>query len=108
VATRAQAFCLTRIDNPTPNTTGLLGPDPVFHHDYAMGTDLTQPVIVAQLLIDDRPPSPLLIDGHPPAVPGLAQRRPAACPRTCTPSPEGRQVQQDLRLGPAATWHTPR
>ena len=62
--TWAQPFGLTRIDNPNPHTIGLLGPAPdAFDRDYAMSTDLTKPVIVAHLLIDGLPPSPLLIDG---------------------------------------------
>jgi hypothetical protein len=107
VATWAQAFGLTRIDNPTPHTIGLLGPDRNgFDRDYAMGTDLTQPLIVAQLLIDGLEPSPLLIDGTHRLYRAWREAVPRLPAYVLTVA-ESRQVQEDLRLGPGRTWLAP-
>lgn len=46
-----------------PDTAPILGVGPGFDRDYAMGTDLTEPLIVATLRTSDHGHSPLLIDG---------------------------------------------
>jgi hypothetical protein len=104
----ADAFGLTRIDNPTPNTIGLLGPTPDgLDREYAMTTDLTRPVIVAQLLIDGLPPSPLFIDGthrlYRAWREGVAQ-----LPAYVLTVAESRQIQREIRLGPGRSWLAPR
>lgn len=46
-----------------PETAPILGVGPGFDRDYAMTTDLTEPLIVATLRTSDHGRSPLLIDG---------------------------------------------
>lgn len=46
-----------------PETAPILGIGPGFDRDYAMTTDLTEPLIVATLRTSDHGQSPLLIDG---------------------------------------------
>jgi hypothetical protein len=100
VPTWAQAFGLTRLDHPEPNTIGLLGPAPdAFDRDYAMGTDLAKPLIVAHLLIKGVEPSPLLIDGTHRLYRAWREGVPRLPAYVLTVG-ESRQVQQDRRLGP--------
>jgi len=107
VPTWAQAYGLTRIDNPTPHTIGLLGPArDGFDRDYAMGTDLTKPLIVAQLLIDGLEPSALLIDGTHRLYRAWHEDVPRLPAYVLTVA-ESRQVQKKLSLGPGRTWLAP-
>ena len=46
-----------------PETAPILGVGPGFNRDYAMTTELSDPVIVATLRTSDHAHSPLLIDG---------------------------------------------
>lgn len=46
-----------------PDTAPILGVGPGFDRDYAMTTDLAEPLIVATLRTSDHGRSPLLIDG---------------------------------------------
>lgn len=46
-----------------PETAPILGVGPGFDRDYAMTTDLSEPLIVATLRTSDHGRSPLLIDG---------------------------------------------
>jgi hypothetical protein len=63
VAAWANAYGLTRIDDPDPTTVSLIGPTgDGLNREYAIGTDLTKPVLVATLEVDGEP-APLLIDG---------------------------------------------
>jgi hypothetical protein len=60
----ANAYGLHHLDNPNPWATNLIGPTSnTLHRAYAMTTDLTTPVIVAQIPIPGQQPAPLLIDG---------------------------------------------
>ena len=59
----ATAYGLTRIDNNDPRAMSLIGPAvDALDRAYAMTTDLTKPVIVAQIAVNEHPPAPLLID----------------------------------------------
>jgi hypothetical protein len=63
VAAWANAYGLTHIDDPDTHTVNFIGPTREgLNREYAMGTDLTQPVIVATLEANGEP-TPLLIDG---------------------------------------------
>lgn len=63
VAAWANAYGLTHIDDPNPRSVNLIGPTrDGLNREYAMGTDLTKPVIVATLEASGEP-NPLLIDG---------------------------------------------
>ncbi|MCG8914895.1 hypothetical protein L6E12_03710 [Actinokineospora sp. PR83] len=57
----ANAFGLPGLE--TPGMIRLLGPGPYFDKDYAMTTDLSDPVIVATLVDKEGVASPLFIDG---------------------------------------------
>ena len=60
----ATAYGLTRLDDPHQRTVSLIGPtSTALDRAYAMTTDLTTPLILAQLTITAQPPAPLLIDG---------------------------------------------
>jgi|SRR5579875_4162110 len=63
VAVWAGAYGLDREPGADPHTIALIGPGPEFDPGYAMGTDLSQPVIVATFTIEGHPDTPLLIDG---------------------------------------------
>jgi hypothetical protein len=59
----ANAYGLTHIDDPNPTTVNLIGPTRAgLNRAYAMGTDLTKPVLVATLQASGEP-APLFIDG---------------------------------------------
>lgn len=63
VAAWANAYGLTHIDDPNPRTISLIGPtSDSLNREYAMGTDLTKPVLVATLEVGGQP-APLFIDG---------------------------------------------
>ena len=107
VPTWAQAYGLTRIDNPTPHTIGLLGPArDGFDRDYAMSTDLAKPLIVAQPTVNGHPPAPLLIDGIHRLYRAWREHVPQL-PAWLLTADETRQIQHDVRLGPGRTRLTP-
>ncbi|MEH1129425.1 hypothetical protein [Micromonospora sp. CPCC 206061] len=63
VAVWANAYGLTTIDDPAPGTVSLIGPTrDGLDREYAIGIDLTKPVIVATLETSGEPAA-LLIDG---------------------------------------------
>ncbi|WP_144118359.1 hypothetical protein [Catellatospora sichuanensis] len=107
VATWADAYGLTRLDDPPSQTIGLIGPaSDGFDRVYAMSTDLANPVIVATLPIPGQPPGPLLIDGthrlYRAWREGVAQ-----LPAHVLTVAETRQVRRDARLGPDRTRLNP-
>jgi hypothetical protein len=60
----ARAYGLLPAPGGSPHTVSLIGPGPDFDPDYAMGTDLDEPLIVASVTADGTgQPYPLLIDG---------------------------------------------
>ena len=63
VAAWANTYGLTHIDDPDPRTVTLIGPTrDGLDREYAMGTDLSKPGIVATLEVDGEPTA-LFIDG---------------------------------------------
>jgi hypothetical protein len=63
VAAWASAYGLDREPGASPHSIPLIGPGPEFDPGYAMGTDLSLPVILATFAIEGQPDTPLLIDG---------------------------------------------
>ncbi|WP_327038101.1 hypothetical protein [Micromonospora maris] len=64
VTTWATAYGLTRLDDPHQRAVSLIGPtSTALNRTHAMTTELTTPLIVAQLDITGHPHAPLLIDG---------------------------------------------
>ena len=60
----ARAYGLVPAPGGSPHTVSLIGPGPDFDPQYAMTTDLDEPLIIASVTADGTgPPSPLLIDG---------------------------------------------
>jgi hypothetical protein len=59
----ASALGLDREPGTDPHTIALFGPGPGFDPTYALGTDLSRPVILATLTPAGQRPAPLLIDG---------------------------------------------
>ena len=59
----ARAYGLIPGPGSTPHSVPLIGPGPGFDPDYAMTTDLDDPVIIASITVAGEPPTPLLIDG---------------------------------------------
>lgn len=75
-----------------PTSTGL-------DRAYAMTTDLTKPLIVAQLIITGHPPSPLLIDGIHRLHRAWREHVPQL-PAYLLTAEESRQIQDNTLLGP--------
>jgi hypothetical protein len=60
----ARAYGLLPAPGGSPHTVPLIGPGPHFGPQYAMGTDLDEPLIITSVTADGTgPPCPLLIDG---------------------------------------------
>jgi hypothetical protein len=60
----ARAYGLIPAPGSSPHTVSLIGPGPGFDPEYAMGTDLDEPVIIATLTSPaGEAAGPLLIDG---------------------------------------------
>lgn len=59
----AHAYGLIPAPGASPHSVSLLGPGPGFDHDFAMTTDLSQPVIIATVPVPGGSPASLLIDG---------------------------------------------
>jgi hypothetical protein len=107
VPTWATAYGLTRLDDPDPRTVGLLGPaSHALHRAYAMTTDLTKPVIVAQLDISGNPPAALLIDGTHRLYRAWRDGVPRL-PAYLLTIEETRQIQDNALLGPSGTSVVP-
>ncbi|MDT4995496.1 MAG: hypothetical protein QOH97_5388 [Actinoplanes sp.] len=103
VATWAAAYGLTHIDNEDRRTVNLIGPTrSTFNRAFAMTTDLTKPVIVAQVAVGERPPAPLLIDGTHRLYRAWREDRPRLPAYLLTPE-ESRQIRDDVLLGPGGT-----
>lgn len=101
VATWAAAYGLTHLDNPHPHRINLIGPaSNTLDRAYAMTTDLTKPVIVAQLDIAGHPPSPLLIDGTHRLYHAWRHGVPRL-PAYLLTAGETRQIQDHTLLGPS-------
>lgn len=67
----ARAYGLTPDPGSGPRSVALIGPGPGFDPEYAMTTDLDDPVIIATITVPGEPPAPLLIDGY--ARPGTVR-----------------------------------
>ncbi len=64
VAPWARAYGLIPAPGGGPHAVPLIGPGPEFDPEYAMTTDLDEPVIIASVTIaGSGPPAPLLNDG---------------------------------------------
>jgi hypothetical protein len=101
VAAWATAYGLTRIDNKTRRAVSLLGPAADgFDRTYAMTTDVTKPVIVAQLGTR-RQPFPLLIDGTHRLYRGWREGH-DHLPAYLLTLEESLQIRDDVLLGPNA------
>jgi hypothetical protein len=59
----ARAYGLTPDPGGGPRSVALIGPGPGFDPEYAMTTDLDDPVIIASVTVPGELPAPLLIDG---------------------------------------------
>lgn len=59
----ARAYGLTPDPGSGPRSVSLIGPGPGFDPEYAMTTDLDDPVIIARITVPGEPSAPLLIDG---------------------------------------------
>jgi hypothetical protein len=60
----ARAYGLIPSPGSSPHAVPLIGPGPGFDPDYALTTDLDDPVIIASITAaGSGPPAPLLIDG---------------------------------------------
>ncbi len=96
----ATAYGITRLDDRQPTSVNLIGPTrDAVDRDYAMTTDLTQPVILGQLAINNLPPAALLIDG----VHRLYRAWREAIPRLpahLLTVEETLRIQRDALLGP--------
>jgi hypothetical protein len=100
VAVWANAYGLTGIDDPHPHTISLVGPTRAgLDRAYAMTTDLTVPVIVAQLNPGGQP-APLLIDGVHRLYHAWRDGEPRL-PAYLLSVAETQQVQHGLIIGPA-------
>ena len=63
-----------------PHAISLIGPGPGFDPEYAMGTDLDEPVIIATITSPaGEPAGPLLIDGYAPPVTVRSEAVAAVC-----------------------------
>ncbi|MFD6568594.1 hypothetical protein [Micromonospora profundi] len=103
----AAAYGLTHLDNPNPWLTSLIGPtDTALNRTYAMTTDLTQPLIVAQISVNQAPPGPLLIDGTHRLYRAWREHVPRL-PAYVLTVEETRQIQDDRLLGPNGTSTIP-
>ncbi|RAO00733.1 hypothetical protein LAH08_02986 [Micromonospora noduli] len=50
----AAAYSLAHLDNPNPSATSLIGPtNTALNRTYAMTTDLAEPLIVAQISVNE-------------------------------------------------------
>ena len=84
----ARAYGLVPAPGGSPRTVSLIGPGPDFDPEYAMTTDLDDPVIIATITADGEPAGPLLIDG---------------CHRLYKAAQLGREHLPSLVLTPAET-----
>ncbi|WP_327643665.1 hypothetical protein [Micromonospora zamorensis] len=107
VSAWAAAYGLAHLDNFNPWATSLIGPtSTALNRTYAMTTDLSQPLIVAQISVNGAPPGPLLIDGTHRLYRAWREHAPRL-PAYVLTVQETRQIQDDLLLGPHAISSTP-
>ncbi|MET8367651.1 hypothetical protein ABZU53_29410 [Micromonospora sp. NPDC005194] len=103
----AAAYGLTHLDNPNPWATNLIGPtSTTLNRTYAMTTDLTKPLIVAQISVNAAPPGPLLIDGTHRLYRAWHEHKPQL-PAYVLTVQEARQIQDIVLLGPRGTSTIP-
>jgi hypothetical protein len=97
----ARACGLIPSPGSSPHAVPLIGPAPGFDPDYALTTDLDDPVIIASITAaGSGPPAPLLIDGY--ALPVVVQVEVTASERPWPGALEGARPRLvHLRLGPA-------
>ncbi|KOX06636.1 hypothetical protein V6W11_27955 [Micromonospora profundi] len=101
----AAAYGLAYLDNAW--ATSLIGlTSTALNRTYAMTTDLTQSLIVAQISVNKAPPGPLLIDGTHRLYRAWREHIPRL-PAYVLTVEETRQVQDDLLLGPGGTSAIP-
>ena len=98
----ARAYGLIPAPGGGPHTVSLIGPGPGFDPDYAMGTGLDDPVIIASVTADGSgPPVPLLVDGchrlYKAAVTGCAE-----LPSFVLTTAETLSIRHDVILGPGS------
>ncbi|GAB3864133.1 hypothetical protein GCM10029963_74010 [Micromonospora andamanensis] len=107
VTTWATAYGLTRLDDPRQRAVSLTGPtSTALDRAHAMTTDLTTPVIVAQLDISGHPPAPLLVDGTHRLYRAWREHLPRLPAHLLTVE-ETRQVQDNVFLRPGRPSITP-
>ncbi|AEB44281.1 hypothetical protein [Micromonospora maris] len=100
VPTWARAYGLIRLDDPHQRAVSLIGPtSTALDRAHASTTDLTTPLIVAQLDISGYPPAPLLIDGTHRLYRAWREHLPHL-PAYLLTVEETRQVQDNVLLGP--------
>ncbi|GLZ60979.1 hypothetical protein [Micromonospora sp. NBRC 107095] len=103
----AAAYGLAYLDNPNPWATSLIGPtNTALIRTYAMTTNLPEPLIVAQISVNEQPPATLLIDGPHRLYRAWPEHIPRL-PAYVLTVEEIRQVQDDLLLGPGRTFAIP-
>ncbi|MCM0673670.1 hypothetical protein NCC78_02950 [Micromonospora phytophila] len=103
----AAAYGLTHLGNPNPWATSLIGPtSTALNRSYAMTTDLTQPLIVAQISVNGAPPGPLLIDGTHRLYRAWCEHV-LRLPASVLTVEETRQIQDSVLLGPRGTSTVP-
>ncbi|WP_328383608.1 hypothetical protein OHQ88_14010 [Micromonospora zamorensis] len=103
----AAAYGLAHLDNPNPWATSLIGPtSTALNRTYAMTTDLSQPLIVAQISVNGAPPGPLLIDGTHRLYRAWREHAPRL-PAYVLTVQETRQIQDTVLLGPPGTSAVP-
>lgn len=107
VKTWATAYGLAHLDDPHRTAVTLIGPTPgSVDRAYAMTTNLTTPVILAQISINGSPPAPLLIDGIHRLYHAWHDGMPRL-PAHLLSVEETRRIQHDVLLGPGRTRITP-
>ncbi|MBQ1011079.1 hypothetical protein KBX53_08975 [Micromonospora sp. M51] len=101
----AAAYGLAHLDNLW--TTSVIGPSSTaLNRTYAMTTDVAEPLIVAQISVNEQPPATLLIDGTHRLYRAWREHIPRL-PAYVLTVEETRQVQDDLLLGPGGTSAIP-
>jgi hypothetical protein len=96
----ASAYGLIPDPGASPHAIPLLGPGPGFDRDYAMTTDLAQPVIIATVPVPGGPPAALLIDGTHRLYKATVQGR-AHLPCLVLTEAETLAIRRRPHLGPA-------
>ena len=99
----ARAYGLLPAPAGSPDTISLIGPGPGFDPQYAMGTDLDEPLIIASVTADGSgQPYPLLNDGCHRLYKAARLRR-EHLPCLVLTAGETLAIRHDATLGPART-----